>query len=128
VKKEVKNWVDSAEYDLGTAEHMLKAGRYVYCIFMCHLALEKVLKARVEQETGKTPPRTHNLLYLLNLTGLSGVEEEALTFVSELNNLSVVTRYPEDFQRTLEAFSEDRAKAFLEKTRRIFRWIQESIA
>ena len=51
IKKEVKNWIDSAIYDLETAEHMFNAGRYIYTIFMCHLAIEKLLKAKIEEVT-----------------------------------------------------------------------------
>jgi len=32
MKKEVKNWLDSARYDLETAEHMLNTSRYIYTI------------------------------------------------------------------------------------------------
>ncbi|MGE5443763.1 MAG: HEPN domain-containing protein [Ignavibacteriales bacterium] len=67
MKKGVKNWLESAQYDLETAEHMLKTGRYIYTVFMCHLALEQVLKAKVEEVTGRTPPRTHDLGYLMEL-------------------------------------------------------------
>jgi HEPN domain-containing protein len=49
MKKEVKNWLDSAQYDLETAEHIFNAGRYIYTIFMCHLSLEKLLKAKVDK-------------------------------------------------------------------------------
>ncbi len=38
---ESAKWIIQAEYDLGTAEDMFKAGRYIYTIFMCHLAVEK---------------------------------------------------------------------------------------
>jgi HEPN domain-containing protein len=47
VRPDIQNWIDSAEYDLETARHMLKTGRYLYVVFMCHLALEKTLKAHV---------------------------------------------------------------------------------
>ena len=40
MKENVKNWLDSAVYDLETAEHMYRTGRYIYTIYMCHLALE----------------------------------------------------------------------------------------
>jgi hypothetical protein len=40
-----ENWLVQVDYDLATAEHMLHAGRYIYVVFMCHLALEKMLKA-----------------------------------------------------------------------------------
>lgn len=61
MKNEVKNWLDSSFYDLETAEHMYNTGRYIYTVFMCHLALEKLLKARVQEITGETPPKTHDL-------------------------------------------------------------------
>jgi len=37
----VRNWVATANYDLRTAEAMYKAGRYLYVVFTCHLAIEK---------------------------------------------------------------------------------------
>ena len=62
MNKELKNWLAMADYDLITAEQMLKTGRYVYVIFMCHLAIEKNLKAIVSTEIGKIPPKTHDLI------------------------------------------------------------------
>lgn len=126
MKKEVENWLRSAEYDLETAEHMFKAGRYIYTVFMCHLALEKMLKAKVEEVTNATPPKTHDLEYLVELGGLSpdkGMEQ----FIVELSNLSVVTRYPSDFQRMLADFSKGRTEAILTKTKEVFQWIKKSI-
>jgi HEPN domain-containing protein len=111
LKKEVENWVDSARYDLETAEHMFDTGRYIYTIFMCHLAVEKLLKAKVEEVTGKTPPKTHSLEYLVELVRLSPPEETG-RFLGELNNLSIVTRYPKDFQEMLKAFTKKRTKDF----------------
>lgn len=64
MREEVKNWLDSARYDLETAEYMFNTGRYIYTVFMCHLALEKVLKAKVQEITGKTPLKTHDLEYM----------------------------------------------------------------
>ena len=126
MKKEVKNWPDSADYDLETAEYMFKTGRYIYTIFMCHLASEKVLKAKVEDVTGKTPPKTHDLEYLVGLAKLS-LDEDMERFIAELSNLSVVTRYPTDFQRMLKDFSRERAESVLKKTKEVFQWIKKSI-
>jgi len=70
MEKEIQNWLDSALYDLETAEYMFKTGRYIYTVFMCHLALEKILKAKIEEKTNKTPPKAHDLIYLLSLAGL----------------------------------------------------------
>ncbi|RMG95388.1 MAG: HEPN domain-containing protein [Chloroflexi bacterium] len=50
-RADTANWVASSLYDLETAEQMLITKRYLYVIFMCHLALEKMLKAHVSQVT-----------------------------------------------------------------------------
>lgn len=34
MKEEVKNWLDSAQYDLETAEYMLDISRYIYTILL----------------------------------------------------------------------------------------------
>jgi HEPN domain-containing protein len=44
MNKEAANWLSSAEYDLETAGNMLDSGRYIYTVFMCHLAIEKLTK------------------------------------------------------------------------------------
>jgi len=126
MKKEVKNWLDSAQYDLETAEHMFNTGRYIYTVFMCHLALEKGLKAKVEEVTGQTPPKSHDLEYLSGL-GLLSQDKKTEIFLAELSNLSVITRYPKDFQRMLNDFSKKRVKVILTKTKEVFQWIKESI-
>ncbi len=126
MKKEIKNWLDSGSYDLETAEHMFRGGRYIYTIFMCHLSIEKALKAKVEEITGKTPPKTHSLGYLLELATLSP-SEKIEKFLGELNNLSVVTRYPKDFQEMFKAFTKERAEDFLKKTKETFQWIEQLI-
>jgi HEPN domain-containing protein len=105
---------------------MFKAGRYIYTVFMCHLALEKVIKAKVKEVTDTTSPKTHDLEYLVELGRLSpdkGMEQ----FIVELSNLSVVTRYPSDFQRMLADFSKGRTEAILAKTKEVFQWIKKSI-
>ena len=120
MKKEIKNWLDSAQYDLESAEHMFDSSRYIYTIFMCHLAIEKVLKAKAEENTGNKPPKTHNLLYLVKLAKIS-LSEEMLQFIGDINNLSIVTRYPEDFNEMLKSFSKERTKLFLNKSKEVFR-------
>jgi HEPN domain-containing protein len=127
MKNSVNNWVVSALYDLETARHMFRAKRYIYTIFMCHLALEKILKAKVESVTNKTSPKTHDLEYLSSLAGIS-FDEESGKFLAELSNLSIVTRYPADFEQMLQDFSGRRAQAVLKKSSELLKWIRKSSA
>lgn len=126
MKNEVKNWLDSAQYDLETAEHMYNTGRYIYTIFTCHLAIEKALKAKIEEITGKTPPKTHNLRYLVSLSSLE-LPEDMFNFLSKLSDVSIPTRYPEDFKDLVKSYDEPNAKTYLVRTREIFQWIKDCI-
>jgi len=93
---------------------------------MCHLALEKALKAKIQEITGETPPQTHDLEYLVGLARLSS-DEDMEKFIVEISNLSVVTRYPRDFQTMLKDFSLERTKLILTKTKEVFQWIKRFI-
>ena len=126
MKKEVNNWIAGADYDLGTAEHLLKGGRYLYAVFMCHLCVEKLLKAKIAESSEGMPPRTHDLKHLLSLTELRPTEER-LEFISQLSNLSVATRYPEDFKTMLTEYSEPKAISIYEKTEQVSEWIKKSL-
>lgn len=115
VRKETRNWLDMVDYDLITARQMFKTGRYVYVIFMCHLAIEKALKAIVCEETNKIPPKTHDLIYLINL-GRVELAGDLLDFIGIINNAGVVTRYPEDLSKLVLSYPEEVTKKYLNRT------------
>jgi HEPN domain-containing protein len=64
-------WLKQAEYDMGTAISMFKTERFIYAVFMCHLAIEKVIKGIYSKVIKKDPPKTHDLVYLSELTSLN---------------------------------------------------------
>lgn len=52
--------------------------------------------------------------------------DEHFEFISKLNNASVVTRYPEDFEKLIEAFPKNIAADYLQKTREIVEWLKQN--
>ncbi len=124
MRKDTKNFIKSAEYDLKTAEFMLSSERYIYVIFMCHLSLEKILKAIVAETTQKIPPKSHNLIYLLKLGNIK-LPPESFDFIAKINNVSIITRYPEDFSKILEAYPENVAEEYLSKTKETHECLKE---
>lgn len=120
---EVANWLSSAEYDLETARQMQRTGRYIYVVFMCHLSLEKALKAAVCQETGEPPPRTHDLLRLTYLAKIE-LAPEAKAFLSQLADASVATRYPEELNRLTSDYGEQTTEQLLKRTEELVEWLK----
>ena len=124
MRKDSKSFKASAEYDLQTAESMLNSGRYIYVVFMCHLSIEKMLKAIVAEVTKQIPPKTHNLIYLMKL-GKVQLTQELFDFVTKINNASIVTRYPEDFSKLLDAYPKEIAQDYLNKSKEAVQCLKE---
>jgi len=122
--KSVRNWIAGAEYDLETAKHMLKTKRYIYVVFMCHLSLEKMLKAHVELEENKFPPKIHDLETLAKRIQLI-LPNPLNKIILELNKASVPTRYPEDLQRSLADFTKEYCTRILKETEEALQWLKQ---
>jgi HEPN domain-containing protein len=110
----------------GTARYMLASSRFLYVVFLCHLTLEKALKAIITERTGHTPPRTHDLVGLIKLTGLI-LEQQNIDFVSKLNVASVPSRYPSDLREALTEYSRDRAESYFHQTEGVFTWLKQKL-
>lgn len=124
MNKSITNWIKSSQYDLKTAEHMLKTGRYIYVLFMCHLSVEKLLKALYETTLKKVAPKTHNLIYLLKATEFE-LPEKHLETLESLNDLSIVTRYPEDIDAMVKAFKRKKVEDYLKKSKELLKWLKK---
>ncbi|MBU4304331.1 MAG: HEPN domain-containing protein [Candidatus Omnitrophica bacterium] len=123
MNKVIANWIKSSEYDIKTAEAMYKARRFVYVIFMCHLAVEKSLKAIVAKNTKSVPPKTHDLFYLVKLASLE-VPDLHKPILMHLNEASVPTRYPEDINKLIKVYNGVIANRYLRKTKGLLKWLK----
>jgi HEPN domain-containing protein len=121
--KRTVEWLKQANYDLDTAEFMANGGRYFYAVFMCHLAIEKALKGLYLHNLQETPPKTHNLVYLLNKIGLRP-DADRSKVVAILNEANIATRYPDDIDRLQSKYTPEIASQILVGTKEILEWIK----
>jgi len=123
MSKDPNQWLLQADYDLAAALTMLSGGRYLYVVFMCHLAIEKSLKGLYQKKLNEFPPKTHNLIYFLNKIGLKPPEHFG-KFIVSLNEASVVTRYPEDLNLLQKDYSKSIVEDILKKSQELLIWIK----
>jgi len=117
-----EEWFFQSDYDLETAQYMLQSGRHVYCIFMCHLSLEKALKGLFTKRLSKIPPKIHDLIYFVEKTALEPKESHK-DFLIWLTTMGIVTCYPEDLRKMIKQFSLKQTKAIYEQTKELKQWI-----
>jgi len=116
-------WFKQADYDMDTAEFIFSGERYFYSVFMCHLSIEKALKGLYIQKFKDAPPKTHNLLYILEFIDLE-LPEDMYDFVFTLNRVSVLTRYPDNLQKMLEDYNKEKTNEILGKSKELLIWLK----
>jgi HEPN domain-containing protein len=124
VRRDTANWIALADYDIETARHMLATERFLYVVFLCHLALEKLLKAHVAEVTQNVPIKTYDLIYLVKKAELE-VPGDYLDFIGKINTASIPTRYPEDLTRSLKEYPKAVAKDYLNQTMELIEWLKQ---
>jgi HEPN domain-containing protein len=118
-----QEWFLQSDYDLETAQHMLNTGRNIYCIFMCHLCLEKALKGLFVKRFNQFPLRIHDLMRFVRDLQLEP-EEADYDFMDKLNEKGVTTRYPEDLTKMIKDYSHSQTNAIYQQTTKIQQWIK----
>ena len=119
----VDYWNSSAQHDLESADSMFEAGRYDWCLFAGHLALEKMLKAIFSAKNDEQlPPKIHNLVRLAEVSGV-GLSDEQKFLMDQINDFNIQTRYPDyklDFYRRC---TKDYSEKYLGKIKELYAWL-----
>ena len=123
MNKKSQEWLKQADYDMDTAEFMFNGSRFFYTVFMCHLSIEKAMKGLYQSRLKETPPKTHNLVYLLKKIDIKPTEAIGV-FIIKLNEASVVTRYPEDIDKLQREYTQVVVKDVLVKSKEVLQWIK----
>ncbi len=119
IQKQIAYWRDGSVSNLESAEILISKGKCLDGLFFCHLALEKILKARVVQATREIPPKIHHLGELRRIAGIE-MEESSRLFLGEMNDFAIEARYPVPYK---ELPSRSRAENLLQKTKEIHQWL-----
>ena len=124
MRKEVMDWLNSAEDDLETAEVLLKQSVFYACAFYCQQSAEKALKALFIHRFRKGTA-LHNLIGLANELD---VPAEILSSSKRLNPHYIQTRYP-DVANAIpkDAYDDEIAGELLEEAKKVFEWTEKQI-
>lgn len=89
----VAHWRKGAEDALRSAVLLLQGNQYHHALFLCHLAVEKALKAAwVAERDTEEPPRTHDLLQLATVLRREWTDDQLLQFET-LTRFVIDARY-----------------------------------
>jgi len=124
--EKLEYWIDIAQYDFKTAQAMYKTGRWLYVVFMCQQAIEKLCKGLYLVFINDDIPRIHDINSLISKyeDKLSEpVDDEKHLFFAKLSAFYLNNRYPEYKEKLSTSLNKKEVKEILKKTGEVFKWL-----
>jgi HEPN domain-containing protein len=123
IDEQIQYWIDIAENDLPVAEHLFEKGDNVWCLFIAHLILEKILKAVYVRDNHSIPPKTHDLLRLAKSTKLQ-LSKDQEEFLNTVNDFNIESRYPDYKQQFYKVCTKEYTEENFNKVKEMYQWIK----
>lgn len=124
MKKETKLWLKQAEENYQDALYLYEGSRYSSSVFLCHQALEKILKACVVEFAHKVPSKVHQLDRIAKEAKLE-LPKNWPRELAEITRHFWRVRYP-DFRRYVYT-NKKAAEPTVSKTKEIYLWILKKL-
>lgn len=117
-------WLEQVDEDILTAEALFDSGRWLYIGFLCHQAVEKVIKAYWLATRDDEPIYLHNHFRLLEGCGLKAeLSDEQRRFVEIMSPMYIAGRYPEYKNQVARMLNEKGSAYLIEQTKLFRQWI-----
>ena len=119
-------WLDIAQYDLIVAESMQNNKHWLYVVFMCQQAIEKLVKGLYSYYLPDAPPHLHNIRAIT--TRMESfipitIPSSTLDFFDTLSAYYINNRYPDYLSKLSLQISSTEAFEVMKKTKEVFTWL-----
>jgi HEPN domain-containing protein len=102
---------------------LFRLGRYNYCLFFCHLAVEKALKGLVFKKTHSHALPIHRLVKLAQQAKLQ-LPPEIAEALKEITTWNIEARY-ESFKREFSLKTDKEfTRKWFQRVKEIYKWLK----
>lgn len=133
-------WQTLSDYDIETAEFLITGKRWAYVTFLCQQSVERLVKGMHVYFTGKEPPKSHNVAFLLikvsrcekfkNLVDIDKINEGQKKYEDFIADLMFyyISDYPFSYKKVMDRFvSEEVAMDVYNKTLEVLSWLKSLV-
>lgn len=125
LQKTAMYFQESADEDFKVAEQLFQNKTYAHCLFFCHLALEKLLKAIIVLKTDEPPQYTHFLVRLAEQAGVP-VNETQAADLKVITRFNISARYDDEKREFHNLATQAFTAKYLTITQDLFIWLKDN--
>lgn len=126
IQNVVNHWISNSDKDFETMNHLFETKDFHWSLFIGHLVIEKLLKAKVAKETKIHPPFSHDLRRLAKLSGLNFAEIHLL-WLDTITSFNLNARYDNYKQEFYLKCTPDFTAVWIKNINELRLWIKEKL-
>ena len=116
-----KAWLKSSKEDFKIAGDLIGMKHYQWALFLCHIAIEKVLKANYIKIKEHYPPPIHKLVKLATDCKIK-LSEEQIDDLREMTSFNIEARYDIIKDKLYKKATKEFTKKYFEKTKKLLNY------
>jgi len=121
-------WIELCDDDILVARNLLKSKDYLWMAFICHLIVEKSIKAVIADATAKDPKRIHDLAKLAEQANIvDDLSDEQMDLLEELTPYNIEARYPAYKNKMASKLSPEYCASLLARTEEYLCWTKQKL-
>ena len=114
-------WLKSSKEDYKIAEDLIDMKHYQWALFLCHIAIEKVLKASYIKINDQYPPPIHKLVKLAADCKIE-LSEEQVDDLREMTSFNIEARYDIIKDKLYKKATKEYTKKYFQKTKNLLNY------
>ena len=127
MREKFEYWHDIVNYDLETANAMFSTGRWLYVVFMCQQAIEKLCKGLYLLYIDDNVPWIHDINSIITKFANKlpeAIDDSKRMLFAKLSAFYLNNRYPEYKERLSTSLNREEAQSILNETKEAFAWLE----
>jgi HEPN domain-containing protein len=126
IEKVYNYWLDSSERDFKTMQHLYDSKDYHWALFIGHLVIEKLLKAKIVKNTEAHAPFSHDLRRLAKVAGIK-LDKEYSDWLDTITTFNLNARYDSYKQDFYNKCTPEFTATWIENIKKLREWIKERL-
>jgi HEPN domain-containing protein len=126
IERILNHLITTSDSDYQTMLNLYETKDFHWALFMGHLVIERLLKAKIVKETKNHATYSHDLRKLYKISGIE-FDDETVKWLDTITTFNLNARYDDYKQEFYKKCTKEFADKWIENIQKIRKWIKEKL-